>query len=145
MMFHQDSDIAVEVNSLLASWTGESPRAVAGLLTAGGTSAPVQLVQIGFSKTFCVVKSLPSTIGTNCRGHLRTCQPSKSQLLANIKKLKGRCSAHDNHRNLLIFLYWPTIQITIELKFVMEDDDHDSRQDRDDQKRVENHGVMMML
>ena len=27
----------------------------------------------------------------------------------------------------------------------MEDDDHDSRQDRDDQKRVENHGVMMML
>ena len=41
MMFHQDSDIAVEVNSLLASWTGESPRAVAGLLTAGGTSAPV--------------------------------------------------------------------------------------------------------
>ena len=81
----------------------------------------------------------------HCRGHLRTCQPSKSQLLANIKKLKGRCSAHDNHRNLLIFLYWPTIQITIELKFVMEDDDHDSRQDRDDQKRVENHGVMMML
>ena len=78
----------------------------------------------------------------HCRGHLRTCQPSKSQLLANIKKLKGRCSAHDNHRNLLIFLYWRTIQITIELKFVMEDDDHDSTQDRDDQKRVDNHGVM---